>query len=87
MTEPNKQPNRQPSKHPKKRGGVGRWPHAMPIDELRQRYLVEKQSLRAIAAAAGITVQAVRLRCIAHGIPRRSPGGANATGKRWRWSR
>ena len=83
MTEPNRQPNR----HPKKRGGVGRWPHAMPIDELRRRYLVEGQSLRQIAAVAGITVQAVRLRCIAHGIPRRSPGGANATGKRWRWSR
>ena len=71
----------------RKRGGVGRWPNAMPIDELRRRYLVEKQSLRQIAAAAGITRQAVRLRCIAHGIPRRARGGANATGKRWRWSR
>ena len=59
----------------------------MPIDELRRRYLVEGQSLRQIAAVAGITVQAVRLRCIAHGIPRRGRGGANATGKRWRWSR
>ena len=70
----------------RKRGGVGRWPNAMPIDELRRRYL-EGESLRQIAAVAGITVQAVRLRCIAHGIPRRPPGGANATGKRWRWSR
>lgn len=69
-----------------KRGGVGRWKDAMPIEEVRRRYLEDGQSLRAIADAAGITVQAVRLRCIAYGIPRRSRGGPNAKGKRWRWS-
>ena len=34
----------------------------MPIDELRRRYLVEGQSLRQIAAVAGIILEVLRIR-------------------------